>query len=153
MRIRNKKNFWAGITFIAFGLFFAGVGAQYVIGTTARMGPGYVPAALGVIVSLRGMALSAGALFAKATAENVEKFAFREVILIIGSVVLFGVLLKPLGLIVSLLVLVAVSSYASREFSWRGMLVNAVVLTVLCVVVFVWLLKLRFQLWPFFIGY
>ena len=153
MRIRNKKNFWAGIMFIAFGLFFSGFGTQYAIGTAARMGPGYVPTALGVIVILLGMALSAGALFAKATAENVEKFAFREIILIIGSVVLFGVLLKPLGLIVSLLVLVAVSSYASREFSWRGMLVNAVVLTVLCVVVFVWLLKLRFQLWPFFIGY
>jgi hypothetical protein len=151
MRIRNKKNFWAGIMFIAFGLFFSGFGAQYAIGTAARMGPGYVPTALGVIVILLGMALSAGALFAKATAENVEKFAFREIILIIGSVVLFGVLLKPLGLIASLFVLVAVSSYASHEFSWRGMLINAVVLTVLCVVVFVWLLKLRFQLWPFFI--
>jgi hypothetical protein len=153
MKIRNGKNFWAGVMFIAFGLFFSGFGSQYEIGTAARMGPGYVPTALGVIVILLGVALSAGALFAKAADEKVGKFAFREIILIIGSVVLFGVLLRPLGLIISLLVLVAVSSYASHEFSWRGMLVNAVVLTVLCVVVFVWLLKLRFQLWPVFIGY
>jgi hypothetical protein len=153
MRIRNRKNFWAGVMFIAFGLFFSGFGTQYAIGTAARMGPGYVPTALGVIVILLGIAISVGALFAKTTAENVDKFAFPAIILIIGAVVLFGVLLKPLGLIISLLVLVAVSSYASHEFSWRGMLINAVVLTVLCVVVFVWLLKLRFPLWPYFIGY
>jgi hypothetical protein len=153
MKIRNQKNFWAGVMFIAFGLFFACFGAQYTIGTAARMGPGYVPTALGVIVVLLGAALSAGALLSRANAENVDAFAFPAIILIIGSVVLFGILLKPLGLIISLLVLVAVSSYASHEFSWRVMLVNAVVLTGLCVVVFVWALKLRFQLWPFFIGY
>jgi hypothetical protein len=153
MRIRNKKNFWAGIMFIAFGLFFAGFGTQYAIGTAAQMGPGYVPTVLGVIVILLGIAISVGGLFGKATAENVDKFAFPKILLIVGSVVLFAILLKPLGLIISLLVLVAVSSYASHEFSWRVMLVNAIVLTALCVVVFVGVLKLRFQLWPLFIGY
>jgi len=151
MTIKNQKDFWAGVMFMALGAFFAGFGTQYTIGTAATMGPGYFPTALGVIVILLGMVTTVGALSAKATAEKVEEFNWPSLLLILGSVVLFGVLLKSLGLIVSLLILITVSSYASHEFSWKATLINALVLIVMCLVVFVWGLKLQFQLWPTFI--
>jgi hypothetical protein len=66
--------------------------------------------------------------------------------------VLFGLLFRPLGLIPCLFILVAVSSYASNEFSWAATMFNAAALIVICLVVFVWGLKLQFQLWPSFIG-
>jgi hypothetical protein len=152
MKIKNQKDFWAGIMFIVFGLFFAGFGAQYTFGTTALMGPGYFPRALAAIVILIGIVTSTGSLSAGAIAEKIEMFDFSALLLILGAVVLFGLLLKPLGLIASLIILVAISSYASHEFSWKDTLINAASLTMICLLVFVWALKLRFQIWPSFIG-
>ena len=153
MRIKNQKDFWAGVLFIAFGAFFAGFGLQYRIGTADKMGPGYFPTALGVIVILLGMVTSVGGLSAKATPEKAEKSHLPTLLLILGSVMLFGLLFRPLGLIVSLFLLVAISSYASHEFSLKATLINAAMLIVICLVVFVWGLKLQFQLWPSFIGH
>ncbi len=152
LRIKNQKDFWAGVLFMAVGVFFAGLGSQYALGTATRIGPGYFPTGLGMVVILIGIIVAAGSLSAKAPAERVEKFAIFTVVLILGSITAFGLLLKPLGLILSLLVLIAVSSYASHEFSWKAMLMNAGVLIGTCLAIFVWALKLELALWPFFIG-
>jgi hypothetical protein len=152
MRIKNQKDFWAGVLFVALGAFFAGFGLQYRIGTAAQMGPGYFPTALGVIVILLGMVTSVGGLSAKAAVEKGDKSHWSTLLLILGSIVLFGLLFRPLGLIVSLFLLVATSSYASYEFSWGGTLLNATVLIAICLVVFVWGLNLQLQIWPSFIG-
>jgi hypothetical protein len=152
MKIKNQKDFWAGIMFIAVGLFFVGFGTQYTMGTAAVMGPGYFPRALAVIVIMIGVVISAGSLSAKAIAEKVEPFNYPPLLLILGSVVSFGLLLKLLGLIISLLILITVSSYASHEFSWKATLINAAVLIVMCLMMFIWALGLRFPIWPSFIG-
>ncbi len=137
---------------MVFGIFFAGFGTRHTIGTAAQMGPGFFPTSLGVIVILLGIVILAGGLSVKATAETVDKFNVSPLLLILGSTVLFGLLLKPLGLVVSLLILVVISSYASHEFSWKGTLMNTATLIVMCLAIFVWALKLQFQLWPSFIG-
>ena len=53
--IKNKKDFWAGIFFIAFGAGAAAVAQENALGTLSRMGPGFFPTALGVILALLGM--------------------------------------------------------------------------------------------------
>lgn len=152
MHIRNKQNFWSGVMFLAFGAFFAGFGVQYSMGSAAKMGPGYFPTSLGVILAIMGAVITVSAVSPKATETHVDRFHFRELVLVLGAVVLFGVLLKPLGLILSLLALVLASSLASHEFGWKASLLNAIVLIVLCYVVFIWALKLIFPLWPAFLG-
>jgi hypothetical protein len=152
MKINNQKDFGAGVMFIMFGTFFAGFGSQQVIGTASKMGPGYFPTTLGVILILFGIAISVCALSKKATDEKIEKFDWRGLFLIIGSTVLFGFALRRLGLIVSLFILIAISSYASPKFSWKSTLINILVLIIICLTVFVWGLKLEFQLWPYFIS-
>ena len=152
MHIKNQKDFWAGVMFVAFGLFFAGFGAQYTFGSAARMGPGYFPTVLGIMLIILGIIISLGGLSAKAMKESVDKFTWPTLFLILGPIVLFGLLLNTLGLILCLLMLIAISSYASSEFSWKAMLGNAVILIVLCLAVFVYALKLQFKLWPAFIG-
>jgi hypothetical protein len=152
MRIKNQKDFWAGVMFVAFGAFFAGFGTQYTFGSAARMGPGYFPTVLGLIVIGLGIIVAIGGLSAGAAEEKVARFDWQTLLLVIGPIVLFGLLLNPLGLVVSLFVLVAVSSYASHEFKWREALINAVVLIALCLIIFVWALKLQFPLWPSFIA-
>jgi hypothetical protein len=152
MHIKNQKDFWAGAMFVGFGGFFAGFGTQYTFGSAARMGPAYFPTVLGFLLMILGLVVAISGLSPKADEEKVDRFDWRTLVLVLGSVVLFGVLLQPLGLIVSLLVLVIVGSYASHEFKWREALINAAVLVALSYVVFVWGLKLQFQLWPSFIA-
>ena len=150
--IKNQKDFLGGVMFVIFGGLFAAFGGQYHIGTAAKMGPGYFPTALGVIVMLLGIVISAGGLSSRAAGEKVARFEWRVLLLVIGSVLLFSVLLQPLGLVVSLFALIAVSSYASHEFSWKPALINAGVLIVMCLAVFDWALNLHFQVWPAFVG-
>ena len=152
MHTRNQKDFWAGLLFAAFGLFFSGFGTRYTFGTAARMGPGYFPTVLGVILIILGVAIALGALSPKTEETRVQKFSWSTIVLVLGSVVLFGLLLTRAGLIISLAAVVIVSSYASHEFGWRATLVNTVVLIALCLVVFVYALSLQFPLWPTFLA-
>jgi len=152
MHIRNQKDFWAGLMFIAFGIFFSGFGTRYTFGSAARMGPGYFPTVLGVILIGLGAIVALTALSPKAEEHKVDRFSWPTIFLILGSVVLFGALLNKLGLVICLAIVVIVSSYASHEFGWKATVINAVVLIVLCLVVFVYALKLQFPLWPTFFG-
>lgn len=152
MKIRNEKDFWAGVLFLCFGVFFAGFGRSYTFGTAARMGPGYFPVALGALLALLGILVALGALSAKGSVEKVAAFAWKPLLLVIVPSLVFGLLLPVLGLIASICLLVVVSSLASPEFGWRGTLLNAAVLTAICVVAFVWLLDLQLNLLPAFMG-
>ncbi len=153
MHIRNQKDFWAGLMFAAFGLFFAGFGTRYTFGSAARMGPGYFPTVLGIILIVLGTAIALGGLSPKAEETRVQKFSWPTILLVLGAVVLFGVLLNTAGLVIALAAVVIVSSYASHEFGWQATLINTVVLIALCLAVFVYALSLQFPLWPtFFAG-
>jgi hypothetical protein len=148
MQIRNQKDFWAGILFIAFGAGFAGVGSQYAQGTAERMGPGYFPTIVGLLLAAIGIGVALGGLAASAEVDKVKKFSWSTLLLIIGPVVLFGLLLETLGLVACLFLLVCVASYASHEFGWKAALANAAALIAISLTVFVALLDLQFPLWP-----
>lgn len=152
MQLRNRQDFWSGVMFTAIGLGFAFQATQYSMGTSGRMGPGYFPFWLGICLAILGAVVALGALSPKATETTVEKFDFKILFIIIGSVVLFGVLLQPLGLYLSLFLLVLISSLASHEFSWRVSLANSVFLVVFCWIAFIKGLGLIFPLWPSFLG-
>jgi hypothetical protein len=103
---------------------------------------------LGVLLIILGVAIALAALSPKADEHRVAKFDWRTIALVLGSVVLFGVLLNRAGLVLSLIAVVMVSSYASHEFGWKAALINTVVLVALCLAVFVYALSLQFPLWP-----
>lgn len=153
MRIQSQQNFWSGVMFIAIGLVFAWFAREYQMGTAARMGPGYFPFWLGVIMAALGAILSIGAMAPKAEKNTVSKFDWRSLALVLGSVTLFGLLLKPLGLYVCLFILVVGSSIASYEFSWKVALANAIFLIVFSYVAFIRGLGLIFPLYPWFMGH
>jgi hypothetical protein len=152
MRIKNQKDFWAGVMFVGFGAFFAGFGSEYTFGSADRMGPGYFPTLLGIIVIVLGIIVAVSGLSAKAEEEKVDKFDWRTLFFVLFPIVLFGLVLNRLGLIVSLFLLVMVSSYAGHEFKWKEALINAAVLITMCLIIFVYALKLQFPLLPTFIG-
>ncbi|WP_459616944.1 tripartite tricarboxylate transporter TctB family protein [Bordetella sp. 2513F-2] len=152
MQLRNKQDFWAGLMFAAIGLGFAFGATQYQMGTAARMGPGYFPFWLGICLALLAAVVTLSSLSPKAQETEVSRFDFKILFIVIGSVALFGVLLRPLGLYLSLFILVILSSFASHEFSWKVALANAIFLVVFCWLAFIKGLGLIFPLWPAFLG-
>ena len=151
MKIRNQRDFGAGVMYILIGLFFAIVATRYQYGTAAKMGPGYFPFWLGMLMVAMGLLVLVRSLGAKATIEAIPKFNFKVIGLITGSIILYGILLPKMGFIVAVLVLVMIASSASKEFSWKVALINAVVLIAFTYSVFVIGLKLQFPLLPFFL--
>jgi hypothetical protein len=138
--IRRSNDWWCGLLFLAVGIAAVGFGRNHPIGTAMRMGPAYFPMWLGSILAVIGAAVVIRAAFRPGP--PLERFAYRKIALVLGSTVLFGLLLRRTGFALSLIVLVILSAYASRSFRWPAATTLAVTLAAGCIVVFVWLLKL-----------
>lgn len=152
MQLRNKQDFWSGVMFIILGSGFALQATQYSMGTAARMGPGYFPFWLGIVLALIGALVLIGSISPKATKTTIDKFDYRIVALVVGSVILYGLILRPLGVYISVFVLVVVSSLASHEFNWKVAAANGIFLVIFSYLAFVRGLGLIFPLWPAFLG-
>ncbi|WP_142249158.1 tripartite tricarboxylate transporter TctB family protein [Bradyrhizobium sp. UNPF46] len=148
LAIRNHRAFASGVLFLAFAVFFFATALQYPAGTAAKMGPGYFPRLLAIVLAAIGLVVMFGALKPAADRQTLRKWDLKGLAWITGSVILFGALLFPLGLVGALFVLIVVSSRASSEFTWIGALTNAAVLIVLCLAVFVYGLGLPLPVWP-----
>lgn len=149
MKIKSEKDFWSGLMFIAIGVAFAWGSLNYRFGSSAQPGPAYIPFALAVLMALLGAAI----LFRSLTLEveggdRIGRWAWRPLLMIPAAVALFGWTLPQLGLFVALPVLVLLAAWADDGFRWRGMLVNALVLTLGSWLVFVKGFGLALPLWP-----
>jgi hypothetical protein len=152
LKIRNQRDFGAGVMFILVGIFFALIATQYRMGTAAKMGPGYFPFWLGVLMAFIGLLLLFNSLAKKTAEEKMPKWDFKIMLWITGSVVLYGVLLPTMGFFVAVFALVLVSASAGHDFGWKGSLLNAVILMLFTYLAFVKGLGLSFPLLPAFMN-
>jgi hypothetical protein len=149
VKIKSPKDFWAGLMFMGVGLFFlVWAVANYQMGTAVRMGPAYFPALLGGLMAVLGFIVLLGSF--AISGPPVPKFQFRPLILISAACVVYGYLMKPLGLILATLALVFISAYGGHEFKWKEVSILYVVLIVFSVLVFVKGLTLPFPICPAF---
>ena len=144
--IRHPKDFFSGLIFVAFGLGAIIIGSNYSLGSAARMGPGYFPRILGILLLVLGAALSLRAL--KIKGDPLPRWYWRPILIVLGSVVAFGLLVTHLGLVFSTIGLIFVSSAASREFRPKEALISGVLLAALAVGVFIFGLNLQLPIWP-----
>jgi hypothetical protein len=148
--IRHPKDFYAGLLFIAFGVAAIVIGSDYALGNAARMGPGYFPRILGILLVTLGAMLAARAT--RLQGGPVPAFKWRPTLVILGSVVLFGYIVEQAGLFASTVVLIVGASAASHEFRWKEALVSSVFFALLVIAVFVLGLKLQLPIWPALFG-
>lgn len=151
MRIHNHRDFWAGVMFLAIGAAFAGFAQQYSLGTPARMGPGFFPTMLGVLLALLGVVIVLGSFAGTGAPLRVAPVRWRPLALILLSVLLFALTLPKLGLIVAVVLLIGVSALAAHDFRGKETLASIVVLLALSWLVFVEGLDLQFPVWPVFL--
>ncbi len=153
MKIKSQKDFWAGVMFILVGLGFSYGALEYSFGSSARPGPGYFPFGLGLVLAILGaLTLFEALTVATEDGEPIGPIAWRPLLVIIGSVVLFGLMLPPLGMAIALPVLIIVSALAGDEFHWGEAIGLAAFLTVGSWAVFIKGLNLTIPLWPTFMG-
>ncbi len=60
--IRHPKDFWSGALFVAVGVGAIVLGSKYTLGSVARMGPGYFPRLIGILLVVLGGMLALRAL-------------------------------------------------------------------------------------------
>jgi hypothetical protein len=160
MKVKNLKDFCAGLMFIVVGSSFA-VGAKfYELGSASQMGPGYFPLLLSVLLIVLGIAISCQALTLKTNETGkIGSWAWRPLIFILGANLVFGVLLTGLpslrlpamGMVVGIYGLTITAGLASRQFKIKEALILATALAVGSVLVFITLLKLQIPVLPSFI--
>ena len=129
-----SKDFLSGLMFIGFGLIALYFGQKLALGTPVRMGPGYVPRMLALIMMGLGLLICVVALVAGA--EPVEKPKWKPITLVTIGIVCFALLFERAGLLPALIVLVMIASLAGEEFKLTEVIGNMVVLATVCTLVF-----------------
>ena len=153
MKIKSEKDFWSGLMFIAIGVGFAWGASNYSFGSAARPGPAYFPFGLGVILAVLGLfVLIKGLTLDVPGGDKIGGWPFKPWIVILGAVVIFGLALPRLGMIITLPLLIGIASLGSGEFRLKEVVINAVVLTLGCWLVFIKGLNLTIPVWPTFLS-
>ena len=161
MKVKSQRDFASGLLFSAFGVAYAWGATTYTVGTGARMGPGYFPLIVGVLIALLGSIITVRAMTVDSGDDQpIGSIAWRPLVFIIGANILFGILLgglpsvglPPMGLIVAVYALTVIASLAGDQFAWKPVLILATVLAIGSYLAFVMALNLQFQVWPSFIA-
>jgi hypothetical protein len=149
LRIRSQSDFWCGVIFLAIGLAFMLLASEYRFGTAARMGPGLFPTLLGGLLAVCGLILAVPALVRDG--EAFPRLHMRPMLAILASIVVFALLLPPLGFVLASLVLIVLGGLADPDLRAVEAVGMALFLTAVSVVLFVMVLGLPFPLWPSFV--
>ena len=160
MNIKSQKDFFSGLMFMGVGAAFAWGATTYNVGEGARMGPGYFPLMLGVLMAILGIAVTFKSLVVETEGgDKIGKWAWKPLVYIIAANLLFGVLLGGLpsiklpamGMIAAIYALTFVASMAEAGWKVKNTCVLATVLAAGSYIAFVVVLKLQFAVWPAFI--
>ncbi|MDW5442266.1 tripartite tricarboxylate transporter TctB family protein [Polaromonas sp. SM01] len=160
MHIKSQKDFFCGLMFIAVGVAFAWGASTYNVGSGARMGPGYFPLMLGILLAIIGAGVTFMALVVETEGgDKIGKWAWKPLVCIISANIVFGILLAGLpafgfpafGMIVAIYALTFIASIAEAGWKFKATFILATVLAAGSYVAFVWALKLQFPVWPAFI--
>ena len=143
--VKDPKDFWSGILFAAFGCAGLWFGRDYIVGTAARMGPGYFPLLMSLaLAGLGGFLLVRSLVIA---GEPIERSALRPQLLILTAIVVFGITIERLGLAAAVAAVALISGFAARDVRWFERLLLAVGLAAACVVLFVYFLGQPIPVW------
>lgn len=130
----NAKDFWTGLIYIFVGAAALIISRDYEMGTAVKMGPAYFPTILSILLVGIGIISVLRSFFVSGT--PIGTVAWKGLVLIVSSTLLFGMIVRGAGLVIALPILVIVSAVASVRFSWKTTMIEAIGITLFCIVVF-----------------
>lgn len=160
MKLASQKDFFSGLMFTIVGISFAVGATNFDVGNAARMGPGYFPLLLGILLTILGLVITVLSFRSKSPdGDPIGKIAWRPLGFVLGANLVFGVLLVGLpslgipamGFIVAIYGLVIISGFARANSSIKESLILATLLAIGSYGAFVYMLNLQFPVWPAFL--
>jgi hypothetical protein len=144
--VKNKdlQDIVGGLGLMALGLFVAYYAQRYDFGSLTRMGPGYFPVVLGLILAVLGFFIALPAFFRSGEKMRID---WGPLVFVLGSLVAFSLLLKLLGLIVTAAISAGIASMASA-MPWRLRLMLSAGIAAITYVVFILGLSMVVPVWP-----
>ncbi|MGE5512952.1 MAG: tripartite tricarboxylate transporter TctB family protein [Bacteroidota bacterium] len=126
--VRKPKDLILGAVFLLISLLVISIAAGYEMGTSRQMGPGYLPLILGGCLSLIGLILIGGSLFGPVVTH--DAFMLRPAAFVLGATLMFAVLIRPLGLLLTVLLVVLPAALASSRNQILPVLALALALSI-----------------------
>jgi uncharacterized protein YybS (DUF2232 family) len=145
MKHKDMQDVLGGLALAALGTFAAVYAQRYEFGDLNRMGAGFFPVTLGILLALLGLMIAIPAFFRSGPAINVQWKTFA---LVMASIVAFALTLKVLGLILATVLTVVVASLADNETRWKGRLMVAAGVALITYLVFGLGLSMVLPIWP-----
>jgi putative tricarboxylic transport membrane protein len=146
--IRSPRDFWGGLVLVAVAILAIWASRELPGQRGFAFGPGTAPrlfagllVAFGTLVALIGL-VSDG--------PRIDKYKIRGPVLVISAILGFAAMIRPLGLVIASFVTFIISILGSKESRMIEGTIAAALMTAFCVLLFTYLLKLPFQLWPRF---
>ena len=136
LMIKNHKDFWSGLMFMAFGLGVIAIARHYPFGTTIRMGAGFFPMVLASLLAVFGLIIALRACLTKHKAQ-LDALSLKPLALVIAATALYGLLVQEAGFLAVTFVCVLVAAKASVKGSWPARLLLAVGTTLCCLLIFI----------------
>jgi hypothetical protein len=151
-RRRSFPDVLAGGIFVLIGGAFVVGSLGYELGTPLRMGPGYFPLLVGVIVAALGLAIVLKGLIAGEVI-SFGAIPWRAVAAIVLALLFFGFTVDGLGFVPTCAVAALLTTLASSRVRPVRAVLVAVGLTVASTLIFVVGLQLRIPLWGPWLGF
>jgi len=161
VNIKSQKDFFSGLFYLVAGGAFAFGATNYNVGTGARMGPGYFPLLLGIMLALIGAFVMFKALTVETQdGDKIGSWAWKPLFFVIAANLTFGALLGGIpsigfpsfGLLVAIFALVIIASFAGDKPKMKEVIILAIILAAGSYLAFVKLLALQFPVWPAFVA-
>ena len=135
VRVRSPQDLGAAMVFMVIGIAGLAFGGELAFGSSAKMGPGYFPKILSVLILAIGAMLAVKAV--TVDGPGIERVQLRPICFIIAAIVLFGALLPELGLVVTAILVTLLAAFARRVVNLRETLWLGAGLALFSVAVFV----------------
>ena len=155
-KVRGPRDFYGGLALIALAILAIWTSGDLPGTHGFAFGPGTAPRLFAGLLAIVGALVAlTGLLF---DGPPIEKYAIRGPAWVLLAILAFAGMIRginwgpihipPLGLVPSTFTAFIVSIFGSTEMRWVESLIAAVAMTAFCVALFVYLLQLPFQLWP-----
>lgn len=145
-RTGNRPDLLTAALFLGIGVLGLVMSWHLEFGSLARMGPGFMPCIVSVL--LIGVGLAVGLPALRAPFEAIEAIRARPLVVISIAIVGFAFAATHLGFVLASLWLIIAGSLADPRGRWRTTLLLAAGLTLFGALVFVYGLGVQGPLWP-----
>ncbi len=143
-KIKNKEEFWSGMLFLGIGIFALVISRDYFIGSSARMGPGYFPTLVGILLSILGGIIALRSFGVEG--KEIRAVSWRAIVMLTLAFLIFGWAMEKIGFVLAMFAMIACSMMAGKKLRLLELLIMSLVLITGSIALFIYGLKLPFPL-------